>query len=548
MNHFQYHINSVVAALYNNGLRHVVISPGSRNAPIIMAFVRFGKFTCHSAIDERAAGFMALGLAKQTQTPAAVVCTSGSALANIYPAVLEAYYMQVPLLVLSADRPAAMIDRWDGQTIHQFNIFDKHIKGSFTCPEIKETDQTELCIAAANAVYQAANGAMRGPAHLNMPLNEPLYEAVKSTFEYPELSPILSVKRSEPVIPQGLKNILHQSDKVMLLFGADYSDCDITELKANNHVVVMADMMSNRRQLQTASNWEAVLLQKDNASELMPEVLITFGKMVLNKSLKLLLRQTKVQHWHIDVSGYCADTFNSAPQTIDISQSEFLNWLNEQTFSQSSNYMAVWKSQSIAQKEKAVDLGYGELLVMAALLKQIPDQAVLHLSNSMTVRNAAYMAPELSDKVKVHCNRGVSGIDGCTSTAIGMALADPDHQHYLMTGDVAFLYDVNAFLTPTLPANLSVLIFNNGGGGIFKILDGPSDMPELNPYVFTPHAYDLSHIAKMHGLNFQRASNMNEVQEAFKDMQQSKACSLLEIQTDAAINSQQFKQYKSNKI
>ena len=513
-----------------------------------MAFVRFGKFTCHSAIDERAAGFMALGIAKQTQSPAAVLCTSGSALANIYPAVLEAFYMQVPLLVISADRPAAMIDRWDGQTIHQFNLFAQHIKGSFTCPEINETDQTELCISAANDLYQAANSAMRGPAHLNIPLNEPLYEAVNSIFEYPELSPIIQVKQTNPAIPDALSVALHQSDKVMLLFGADYSNCELAELKANNHVVALADLMSNRRHLQSVGNWESILLQKEDASELMPEVLITFGKMVLNKSLKLLLRKTNIQHWHIDTSGYCADTFNSSPQTLALSQTDFLNWFNNQQFSQQSTYLTAWIRNAHAQKEMAFDFAYGELSVIAELLKQIPDKAVLHLSNSMTVRNAAYMAPELSDKVKVHCNRGVSGIDGCTSTAIGMAIADPDHQHYLITGDIALLYDINAFLTPKVPANLSIIVMNNGGGGIFKILDGPSEMPELNPYVFTPHAYDLSHMAMMHNLSFQRASKMNEVQEAFKDMQQSKACSMLEISTDANINSQQFKQYKSNKI
>ncbi len=548
MNRFQYHINCVVAALYNKGLRHAVISPGSRNAPIIMAFARFGKIQCHSAVDERAAAFIALGIAKQSGQSVAVVCTSGSALANFYPAVLEAYYMQVPLIVISADRPAEMIDRWDGQTIHQTNIFGKHIKGSFSTPEHQEADLSEWFISAAYDTYDAANGQVQGPAHLNMPLQEPLYEAVKEQFEYPALDAVSVSMQHEEAIPEALKQAL-QKAKTMFLFGADHSASEIDSLKEQSNVVVLADLMSNRRPLQSVHNWESVLLQHDNKDALLPEVLVSFGKMVLNKTLKQLLRQQKIQHWHIDRSGYCADTFFSEPQTITLSQETFFKWYNAQAHHHASDYLSQWEklSQSQLEVDWQVD-DFTELSAVAQILKQIPETAVLHVSNSMSVRNAAYMAQYLHPSIKVYCNRGVSGIDGCSSTALGMAMADQEHQHVLLSGDLAFLYDINAYFVHTVPANFKVVVMNNGGGGIFKILDGPDKMPELQPFVFTPQNIQIKALSEAYGLQYLKADSTDALSSEFDQLLQTKQAAVLEIRTNADTNAKQFKQFKNHKI
>ena len=546
MNRFQYHINCVVAALYNKGLRHAVISPGSRNAPIIMAFARFGKIQCHSAVDERAAGFIALGIAKQTGHSVAVICTSGSALANFYPAVLEAYYMQVPLLVISADRPAEMIDRWDGQTIHQSNIFGQHIKGSFSTPEHQEADLSDWFISAAYDTYHAANGQVPGPAHLNMPLQEPLYAAVHEVFEYPELDTITTVTSHEELVPDALKTAVMQS-RTMFLFGADHSVSHVGALREQNNVVVLADLMSNRRHLQSLHNWETILLQCEHKEALMPEVVISFGKMVLNKTLKQLLRHQNIQHWHIDATGYCADTFFSDPQCVKMSQDSFLNWFNEQKYGATSDYASLWKTlgdKSVALPEHE----FAELSIVAQMLKQIPEQAVLHVSNSMSVRNAAYMAQYLHPSVKVYCNRGVSGIDGCSSTALGMALADAEHQHVLLSGDLAFLYDINAFFVQSVPDNFKIVVMNNGGGGIFKILEGPDKMPELHPYVFTPQHIQIKGLAESYGLQYLLADNAETLGVNFEHLLRNNKATVLEIRTDADTNAKQFKQFKNHKI
>lgn len=548
MNRFQYHINCVVAALYNKGLRHAVISPGSRNAPIIMAFARFGKIQCHSAVDERAAAFIALGIAKQSGQSVAVVCTSGSALANFYPAVLEAYYMQVPLLVISADRPAEMIDRWDGQTIHQSNLFGKHIKGSFSTPEHQAVDQSAYFISAAYDTFDAANGQVPGPAHLNMPLHEPLYEAVKDRFEYPELNAVASTTEHDEAIPEVLKKAV-LNNQCMFLFGADHTESDTVSVREQNNVVVLADLMSNRRQLQSVHNWESVLLQHDNTSTLMPEVLVSFGKMVLNKLLKQLLRQHQIQHWHIDRSGYCADTFFSEPQTLSLKQATFFKWYNSQSHQSTSDYLNQWKN--LAQLQWAAEWqqdNFTELGAVAQILKQIPEKAVLHVSNSMSVRNAAYMAQYLHPSIKVYCNRGVSGIDGCSSTALGMAMVDEAHQHVLLSGDLAFLYDINAYFVHTIPSNFKVVVMNNGGGGIFKILDGPDKMPELQPFVFTPQDIKIEALTKAYGLQYLKADNADELNSGLDSLLHFNQATVLEIRTDADTNAKQFKQFKNHKI
>lgn len=548
MNRFQYHINCVVAALYNKGLRHAVISPGSRNAPIIMAFARFGKIQCHSAVDERAAAFIALGIAKQSGQSVAVVCTSGSALANFYPAVLEAYYMQVPLLVISADRPAEMIDRWDGQTIHQSNLFGQHIKGSFSTPEHREADLSQWFISAAYDTYDAANGQVAGPAHLNMPLQEPLYEAVKETFEYPELNAVEFATQHEETMPEALKNAV-LNNKCMFLFGADHTASNMDSVIEQSNVVVLADLMSNRRHLQSIQNWESVLLQHDNKNALMPEVLISFGKMVLNKTLKQLLRQQKIQHWHIDMSGYCADTFFSEPQTVRLSQETFFKWYNAQAHHLASDYLSQWRNLAKSQLEVDWQLDdFTELVAVAQILKQIPETAVLHVSNSMSVRNAAYMAQYLHPSIKVYCNRGVSGIDGCSSTALGMAMADQKHQHVLLSGDLAFLYDINAYFVQTIPANFKVVVMNNGGGGIFKILEGPDKMPELQPFVFTPQNIQIEALTKAYGLHYLKAENAKELSSELDNLLNTEQAAVLEIRTDADTNAKQFKQFKNHKI
>ncbi len=536
----------------------MIICPGSRNAPLIMAFVRLGKIRCTSVVDERSAAFVALGMAKQLKTPVAIICTSGTAVLNLYPAIAEAFYMQVPLLVITADRPEEMLDRWDGQTIHQFTVFEPHVLGSFQTPEAIEEDQIEEITVISESLYDTTNGHVKGPAHLNVPLKEPLYAAALEVFEYPEVV----LKDAEPIESDDWEIAIDKDHffvnypKVMILNGADEAGENIEEfkqLKESSFALVLSDVISNKHAYQNIRNWEGIFLNADEAlrKELVPDLLVTTGKMILNKTIKTLFRKhPPKRHWHIAENGFCADTFFTAPEILALNPTIFFKQFNQFLPSTSSSYFNRFKLLAHKQKalsERTIDQYYNEFSAVKTVFEALPENIVLHLANSMPIRYVAYLNEYLKDSWQIHANRGVSGIDGCTSTAVGAAMTD-DGMHILLTGDIAFLYDINALWQEHLPTNLKIILLNNSGGGIFKNIDGPALLPELNPFIATPHQMNARLLAEHFKLVYFSVSNQAELKALIPEwLQTSKAC-ILEIQTDPNINSEIFKQYKQQII
>ncbi len=565
-------------------MRHVVICPGSRNAPLVMAFVRFKKIECISIVDERSAAFIALGMAKQLQQPVAIICTSGTAVLNLYPAIAEAFYMQVPLLVITADRPAEMIDRWDGQTIHQFEVFKPHILGSFQTPEDIENNKIEEIFSITRQFFETALGlpsvalqtkqageaGKQGPSHLNVPLKEPLYAAVADMFEYSEptfgWSPfkpneadvILKFFSSEKNI-QNL-SIVWSGDqpigKVLILHGAQTTENEIEALKhisQNKYAIVIADVISNKHQYQNIGNWEGLLLNLNEKQKpaFIPDILITTGKMVLNITIKQLLRKyTPTTHLHITENGYCADAFNSKPQIIQTSSTPFFHELNKILPTQVSEYyntFSILAQKKLTISNNIIQQNYNEFNAVKLVLENLGDNLNLHLANSLSVRYAAYLANCFKPTWQIHSNRGVSGIDGCTSTAIGAALVDTQ-QHILITGDIAFFYDINAFWQQKLPNNFKVILLNNFGGNIFKVIDGPAKMPELNPYLETPHTKNAALMAHHFNVNYYVANCSETLANTLPQWLADSQCAILEIQTDSNNNTHIFNQYKNTQL
>ena len=551
---YQANINSIVSTLYQKGLRHAVISPGSRNAPLIMAFARSGNITCYSVPDERAAGFIALGMCKQLQEPVAVICTSGTAVLNLYPAIAEAFYMQVPLLVITADRPAEMIGRWDGQTIRQFEVFRPHVLGSFQTTEELQRDATAEIIPSVVDFYDTANSAVKGPAHLNVPLTEPLYEAVHLEFEYPPVPLEMLEKNVKPQEEPdtGLWKF-PDAAKVMILLGADYTpdhDDNLASISDSRSAVVLADIISNAHRYQNIPNWEAILLNagEDQKKALVPDLLITSGKMVLNKTIKQLFRTNPPRHhWHIARDGFCADTFFTGPAILNVSPGIFFKQFQQHLLQNNTAYFDRFRELSVRQSEQAAGIleqGFNEFRAVRRMLRAFPEKAVIHLANSMPVRYAAYLADEIRPGWKMFSNRGVSGIDGCTSTAVGMAMLNQE-LNILLTGDIAFFYDINALWQRQLPANLRIVILNNFGGGIFRNIDGPSGMPELDPYMTTSHTLSAAHLASHFRTRYFSAASEAELEECLEPFLNGPGIAILEVKTDQEINSHIFKQYKS---
>ena len=552
----QNNINALISALSQKGLKNVVISPGSRNAPLVMAFQRHTSIKCYSVVDERSAGFVALGMAKKLQEPVALLCTSGSAVLNYYPAISEAFYMQVPLIVISADRPADLLDRWDGQAIHQFEVFKPHIRSSFNTPDNSDFAQFQTFFDLGAKAYSNSISTIQGPVHINVPLKEPLYANAEDVFEYPVFELPSSVIPSQNTdLPVMDDNFFVNFSKILVLNGAANSslDCNfiLNKIKDRKAVVILSDIISGKHSESSFQNWESIVLNSNDEqkSELLPDLLITTGKMILSKSLKNLLKKSKIKaHWHIAENGYCADTFYSNPSIFKISDQDFFERFEEHLPEQlNQDYYNAWNKLSVVHKIKSEGLNvndYNEFNLLVKFLKALPSEKLnLNISNSMSIRLAAYNMHCLDAQWNIYSNRGVSGIDGCTSTAMGMALLDSS-PNFLITGDLAFLYDVNAFFINEKPQNFKVLIMNNQGGGIFKNIEGPSKMKESDPYLYTPHLFNAKHIASHYNINYISADNQAQFDKGLKEFIQSQELCFFEVFSESNHNTEFFNQYK----
>lgn len=527
-------LHAFVSELLNFGVKHVVICPGSRNFPLIKTFIAANKFVkLHNVVDERSAGFVALGLAQQSNEPVVVCCTSGTASLNLYPAIAEAYYSNTPLLVLTADRPASAIDNWEGQCVRQTNVFDNHTVASFQTPETLNEITTYQQIA--NAAIQAVISE-NGPAHVNIPFKEPFY----SDWNEQIFNPVLQQPNSEifDLIPETFKSAIDSTKNILWLNGA--SRVHVSYDYPTN-LVVWSDVISNKNQ--TIDLWESLLLSHKSPKFTKPDLLITTGQYFVSKALRSYLRNTKnLQHWHINDGSVIPTPFHTAPKSINcdvqsvldiISQKYKAEHLFKSMHSANARMTTTW-----AQIDWEV---FTEFSTLRKAYKDLPAEAILHISNSMPIRYLGFL--QNRDDIIHAANRGTSGIDGCTSTAVGYALAT-DKPVYLFTGDLAFLYDINGLWQKDMPTNLRIVVFNNEGGGIFELIDGPSEHPESLPYQVTEHNRSIAEIASHFNFDYHLANDFISMKSALGKMTESTKQVILEVKTERGLNKSFLNSYK----
>ena len=529
---------TVIQLCKTKNIKHIVISPGSRNAPLTIGFTHDDYFKCYSIVDERCAAFFALGIAQQTQNPVALVCTSGSALLNYYPAIAEAFYSDISLVVLSADRPMEFVGIGDGQTINQEDVFVKHILYSASLNrETQEQNEMDINLALNLSIKN------HGPVHVNIPFDEPLYDLVKDISVNPKEIPI---EAELPTIEnlEELAAVWKASKKKMVLVGViqpnqiEQQWLDI--LAMDDSVIVFTETTSNLQHDAFFQSIDKLIAPLDAADfkMLQPDVLLTFGGMIVSKKVKAFLRQYKpVQHWHID-NKKANNTFFSLSDHIKASPDYFLSELLSHSKKTRSDYNSYWNTVKDYRKQKhndyLVQIEFSDLKVFDIVLKSLPDHSVLQLGNSSTIRYAQLF--DLNNTLEVFCNRGTSGIDGSTSTAIGSAVAR-DKQTTLVTGDLSFLYDSNALWNNYTPTNFRIIVINNGGGGIFRILPGHKNTHNFDTYFETVHDLTAEHLCKMYGFKYEMATNETELNvtlESFYDEEETPK--LLEIFTPAKQN------------
>ncbi len=501
-----------------HGLAHAVLSPGSRNAPLTIAFVRHPRLRTYTVSDERSAAFIGLGLAQATRQAVILACTSGSAGLNYAPAVAEAYFQQVPLLVFTADRPPEWVDQLDGQTIRQRGLFGPHVKAAYELPtDYAHPDARWQIGRIISEAINLAQAYPPGPVHINAPFREPFYPppgyAVGSAPPpklIRETTGNISLAASNAAL---LAKVIAQSAKILLVGGQSRFEPAIGQSLANLPVPLVADTIANLPPSVGKVKHPDLTLARPEVREQLgqPDLLITFGLSVLSKALKTYLRQHSPRvHWHLQATGPVADTFQSLTDVIRVAPGDFLPLLSEwlapgdPLASARAAWLEQWHSldrqlapslQSYLAQLGAGDSPLSELEVVAALLARLAPTTQLHLANSMPVRYVNAL-DAINPGVEVFANRGTSGIDGSVSTAVGHALADPDKLHVLLTGDLAFFYDRNGLWHNYLPANLRILVLNNHGGGIFRLIDGPKGLAESAEYFVTTQSLTAEASAK----------------------------------------------------
>jgi 2-succinyl-5-enolpyruvyl-6-hydroxy-3-cyclohexene-1-carboxylate synthase len=537
---------SIIQICQAKGLTDVIISPGSRNAPLTIGFTNNPSFTCYSIADERCAAFFAMGIAQQTGKPAVVVCTSGSALLNFYPAFAEAFYSQIPLVVISADRPPHMIDIGDGQTIRQENALANHslYNANLTPDASQANDQ---------AINEAINKSYtkKGPVHINAPFEEPLYDTSRRLTVDVTISAIGKVYKTIPVEDLIVhSNIWNAATRKLILVGVNAPnevDAEILDkLAADPSVVVMTETTSNLHHPKFINHIDRVITpftEKDfNAFN--PEILVTFGGMVVSKRVKAFLRKYRPEHhWHIDpLRAY--DTFGSLSKHFEAAPNDFFQLLlpfASETNSKYSVFAQKVAEQRLKKHMAFVDIApYSDFKVYGRIIAALPQRCQLQISNSAAIRYAQLFPIDAS--IEVFCNRGTSGIDGSTSTAIGAAIVNKK-QTILITGDVGFFYDSNALWNNYIPENFKIIVVNNGGGGIFRILPGHQENRTFNTYFETSHNLTAEHLAKMYGFEYVAADEktFDTALDAF--FAQRGAPCILEVFTPEKENDKVLKQY-----
>jgi 2-succinyl-5-enolpyruvyl-6-hydroxy-3-cyclohexene-1-carboxylate synthase len=530
---------SIIQICKEKELFHIVISPGSRNAPLTIGFTNNSDFKCYSIVDERCAAFFALGLAQQLQKPVAIVCTSGSALLNYYPAFAEAFYNEIPLVVISADRPQNKIDIGDGQTIRQENVYANH---SLYNANLSEAASEENDFKIQEAIHTAV--AKKGPVHINVPFEEPLYETTENLLVNPKYIDFKNEHNKLENIDE-YANIWNQSKKKLILIGGCnpnfVQQSFIDELAVDESVMVMTEVTSNMHHPHFVTNIDAIItpFTEEDFNFFQPDILVTIGGMIVSKRIKAFLRKYKPkEHWHIDeLRAY--NTFDCLTKHFQVTPNLFFDLFLPKIKPVKSNYLERTLDLKKLRNQKSIEYlstaPFCDLKVFDIILSKLPKNIQLQISNSAAIRYAQFFS--IDPSITVFCNRGTSGIDGSTSTAIGAAVAS-GKETVLITGDIGFFYDSNALWNNYIPQNFKIILVNNGGGGIFRILPGHQENNTFHTFFETEHSLTAEHLATMYNFQYQKANTENELINNLTAFFKASQPILLEIFTPVKENNQ----------
>mgnify|MGYP001105035507 FL=1 len=538
---------SITDLCFKKNIKNIVISPGSRNAPLTLGFNLNPYFKTYSIVDERAAAFFALGIAQQIKFPVILVCTSGSALLNYYPAISEAYYSNIPLVILSADRPEKLLNIGDGQTINQKNVFNKNIGYS---ENLNQNDNYFLNLFGLRdnnqeKINKALNFSIekQSPVHINIPFSEPLYE-ITNSLSVDSINKIPRLNNQNVKKVSSFRNKWQNSIKKIILIGVSSPDLlsekSIDLLAGDSSLLVLTENTSNVYHPSFCNKIDQLIapLTNNELKEFRPEILITIGGMIISKKIKAILRDNKPnEHWHIGTHD-ANDTFFCLTKHFKTSPNNIISKLYENFNDNGSDFYNKWDLVISKRKEKHKEylsnLIFCDFKVFDYVLNSIPSKSMLQVSNSSAIRYTQLF--DLDSSINVFCNRGTSGIDGSTSTAVGAASVFKGNTVFI-TGDLSFFYDSNALWNNFIPSNFRVILINNKGGGIFKILTKDNNTELFKKFFETKHDLYAKDLCNMYGFEYFISNDEDTLKNVLNDFyNESEKPRLLEVITDNDYN------------
>lgn len=545
------------------GVREIICSPGSRNAPLLIGAAARENLKKYVVIDERSAGFMALGMSIIGRRPVALICTSGTALLNYAPAVAEAFYQGVPLIVISADRPAQWIDQDDSQTLRQFEALSNYVKKSYQFPADSSGDEEMEWYVnriVNDALIEATTGRS-GPVHINIPLDSPLGKKIERNYE-PQR--IIDVIEADGIINQEeLRHLAKELASARVMFIAGFMPPDAEMQKGAAlfcklpNVSVMAETLSNLHIDTYAHDIDAVLTAFDDSflDSVAPDIVISVGGSLVSRKLKEYLRRnrSRCRHWVLGRNHTTIDCFMSLTKRIEAEPARFLSRLSgycrRYCREKTPSYKALWEELKVeAYKAKShfiENIGWSELRVFNIMSRLIPKSINLFLSNGTPVRYAQISGPQ--NPHASYCNRGVSGIDGSTSTAVGAAIMYKGST-LLITGDTSFSYDINGLALPDIPDTMKIVLIDNSGGGIFRFIPSTKDLEERENYFCVSRPRDYSSLAQGFGWDYERVEDEKSFRSSFKSLLSSDRKKILHVVCPAVESSDILKEYMTIKV
>lgn len=539
-------ILQLAALLKAHGVKKFVLCPGSRDIPIVQTLADIPELTCYPVTDERSAGFFALGLSQNENVPVGVCCTSGSALLNLHPAVAEAFYQQIPLVVISADRPRAWIGQMDGQTLPQPGVFRNLVRKSVDLPEIHTEEDEWYCNRLINEALLELNHHGQGPIHINVPVSQPFFQ--HPTAALPAVR-IITRHEGDTAI-QAFAEKFKRYKCRMIVAGQANPEQTLSPEAAEQLTPQFAWIAETTANLSAPAgaihHIEQLLASLDNDTHerMRPELLVTYGGHIISGRLKKFLRRyPPVEHWHITPDGQVTDLFQSLTDVVEMNPYEFLEKVACLTEEKNSDYPRRWKSLEDMVAEP--DFPFSEMGAIGQTIHRLPSPSVLHLANSSTVRYAQLF--NCPPGIKILSNRGTNGIEGSLSTAVGYASAS-DKLNFIFIGDLSFFYDMNALWNTNYGSNIRILLLNNSGGEIFHALPGLEVRAVTTRFVIASHQTSAQAWAEDRGFRYLSAHNDEELSQAvatFTQADEQAQPILLEVFTEKEKDVELLKTYYS---